>query len=44
MLQKAIISFFMLLSLFSRDLLLSLKLTSKRCFSKNSFGYPPSVL
>jgi len=38
-LQKAIF-FFVLLSLFSRDLFLSLKLTSKRCFSKNSFGYP----
>ena len=23
-----------------KDLFLSLKLTSKRCFSKNSFGYP----
>ena len=30
----------MLLFLFSSDLFLSLKLTSKRCFSKNSFGYP----
>ena len=36
---KGNIFFFVLLSLFSRDLFLSLKLTSKRCFSKNSFGY-----
>ena len=35
-----IIFFFVLLSLFSRDFFLSLKLTSKRCFSENSFGYP----
>ena len=37
---KGNIFFFVLLSLFARDLFLSLKLTSKRCFSKNSFGYP----
>ena len=37
---KGNIFFFVLLSLFSWDLSLSLKLTSKRCFSKNSSGYP----
>ena len=37
---KGNIFFFVLLLLFSSDLFLSLKLTSKRCFSKNSFGYP----
>ena len=34
------IFFVVLLSLFSRDLSLSLKLTSKRRFSENLFGYP----
>ena len=34
------IFFAVLLSLFSRDLSLSLKLTSKRRFSENLFGYP----
>ena len=38
---KGNIFFFVLLSLFSRVLFLSLKFTSKRCFSKNSFEYPP---
>ena len=37
---KGNIFFFALLCLFSWDLFLSLKSTSKRCFSKNSFGYP----
>ena len=41
---KGNIFFFVLLSLFSRDLFLPLKLTSKRCFSKNSFGYSSVLL
>ena len=37
---KGNIFFVVLLSLFSRDVSLSLKLTSKRCFSENLFGFP----
>ena len=37
---KGNIFFFVLLSLFSSDLSLSVKLTSDRNFSENLFGYP----
>ena len=40
MLQKAIFSFLCCCLCFQGTVFLSLKLTSKRCFSKNSFGYP----